>query len=149
MINDLSQAMASTDRDAAFGAELVQGIYATASPKAVFSEPVAHGEYMVITASEVGAAGGFGFGRGFGIDAAGNVSGLSQDASSRGGGGGGGGGGSAGGRPVAIIEIGPDGVKVKPVVDVTKFMLGAISAWVAIAVTLRHGRRFQWPWRGR
>jgi hypothetical protein len=31
------------------------------------------------------------------------------------------------GRPVAIIAIGPDGVTVKPVVDVTKLVLAALT----------------------
>lgn len=38
-------------------------------------------------------------------------------------GGGGGGGGVSGGRPVAVISIGPKGVRVEPVVDVTKIAL--------------------------
>jgi uncharacterized spore protein YtfJ len=38
-------------------------------------------------------------------------------------GGGGGGGGAAGGRPVAVIIIDQEGVRVEPVVDVTKVAL--------------------------
>jgi uncharacterized spore protein YtfJ len=145
MINELREATASTNNEPAFGGELVRRIYDAATPAAVYGQPIVHGEYMIVTASEVAAGGGFGFGRGFGIDPSGNVS-TSGDSSSGGGGGAGGGGGGAGGRPVAVIEIGPNGVRIKPVVDVTKFMLGAISAWVAIAVALGKWRRFRLPW---
>jgi hypothetical protein len=44
-------------------------------------------------------------------------------------------------RPVAVILVGPDGVKVKPVVDVTKIALAAITAWgVMIPVLVRIAR---------
>jgi hypothetical protein len=33
------------------------------------------------------------------------------------------------GRPVAAIVIGPDGVEVKPVLDVTKISLTALAAF--------------------
>jgi hypothetical protein len=38
------------------------------------------------------------------------------------------------GRPVAAIVIGPDGVKVRPIVDVTKVALAAVAAWSGVAV---------------
>jgi hypothetical protein len=44
------------------------------------------------------------------------------------------------GRPVAIIAIGPDGVRVKPVVDVTKVALAGLTAWVSM-LGLAHARR--------
>ena len=45
------------------------------------------------------------------------------------------------GRPVAIIVIGPDGVTVKPVVDLTKLALAAITASAATLGVLRAMRR--------
>lgn len=87
---------------------------AAAEPGAVFGAPVERGEYTVITCSEVGGGLGAGFGSGV-------------DESGAGGGGGGGGGGSFG-RPVALISIGPDGVEVQPIVDVTKVGIAAIAA---------------------
>ena len=58
-------------------------------------------------------------------------------------GGGGGGGGTA--RPIAYIEVGPDGTKVEPIIDEQKIafagmLLGAWAiAWVGMAlVTLLH-----------
>jgi hypothetical protein len=37
---------------------------------------------------------------------------------------------------VAAIVIGPDGVKVEPILDVTQLALAGIAAWGAILVTL-------------
>ena len=37
---------------------------------------------------------------------------------------------------MAAIFIGPDGVKIEPVVDVTKIGLAAIGAWLSIALLL-------------
>jgi hypothetical protein len=47
---------------------------------------------------------------------------------------------------VAAIEIGPDGVRVKPIVDLTKLMMGGVSAAIAIGMNLREARRFRMPW---
>jgi uncharacterized spore protein YtfJ len=123
----------------------IDKIYAAAQPGAVFSAPVVSGAYTIITASEVAAGGGFGFGSGAG-PAPGSESASSpasdapsaaerQAANLQGGGGGGGGGGSSG-RPVAAIVIGPDGVKVEPIVDATKIAIAAIGAWLSIALLL-------------
>ncbi len=106
--------------------KIIDKLYAAAEPGAVFSAPYASGEYTIITASEVGAGGGFGFGMGTSTEQ------KSPDGGATGGGGGGGGGGSMG-RPIAAIVIGPDGVKVKPIVDATKVALAAIGAWSAVA----------------
>src|SRR5687768_13292529 len=78
-------------------------------PGVVFSEPHTVGDHTVITASEVHVGMGLGFGRGSG-------SGGTESGEGRGGGGGGG----SAGRPVAAIIIGPKGVQVEPIVDVTK-----------------------------
>jgi uncharacterized spore protein YtfJ len=103
---------------------LLDKITAAAQPNVAYNPPLeAHG-YTVITASEVISSGGFGIGSG------------DQ------GGGGGGGGGFSMSRPVATIMIGPEGVKVRPVVDVTKLAIACVSAWGAIAIALsRMARR--------
>ena len=44
----------------------MEKLFSAAQAKAVFGEPVVSGNYTVITASEVSAAGGFGSGMGFG-----------------------------------------------------------------------------------
>ena len=48
-------------------------------------------------------------------------------------GGGGGGGAGAMARPVAVIVVGPDGVRVKPVLDTTKLALTALGVFGAAA----------------
>lgn len=52
-----------------------------------------------------------------------------------------GGGGGSSGQPVAIIIIGPDGVTVKPVVDVTKIALAGVTAWGTMFMLLRGMRK--------
>jgi uncharacterized spore protein YtfJ len=84
----------------------VEKIWAAAQPGAVYSAPVTSGDYTIITASEVFAAGGYG---------------LDDEKGS-------GGGGVSRGRPVATIVIGPDGVKIQPVVDATRVALGVMAA---------------------
>ena len=101
-----------------------EGIFAAAQPGAVFGPPVVSGVYTVITASEVVAGGGFGSGWGKG--------GSAHAASDTTGGGGAGGGGGANARPVAAIVIGPDGVAVRPIFDVTKLTLAGLTAGGAL-----------------
>ena len=80
----------------------------------VFAEPVRIGDRVVIPAASVEFSGGFGFGG----DRLAN--------------GGGGGGGYQAGRPVAIIEAGPAGVKVKPVIDFTRVGLTLAAAVLTV-----------------
>ncbi len=108
-------------------------LLAAAQPGAVFGAPVQSGDYTLITASEVMAGGGFG--TGFGMGGPDTDAERAADSQPAAGGGGGGGGGSSG-RPVAAISIGPDGVQVKPIVDVTKLGLAALTAWGAMLLAL-------------
>ncbi len=80
----------------------------------VYAEPVRVGERVVIPAASVEFSGGFGFG---------------GDNQSNGGGGGG---GYQAGRPVAIVEVGPDGVRVKPVIDFTRVGLTVVAAALTV-----------------
>jgi uncharacterized spore protein YtfJ len=59
------------------------------------------------------------------------------------GGGGLGGGGGSHGRPVAVIVIGPNGVRVRPVVDVTKIGIAAVTTWLAMFLMFRRWRRMR------
>ena len=97
---------------------LLDKITSAAQPNAAFSQPVEAAGYTVITASEAISSGGFGLG--------GDVQGS----------GGGGGGGFSMSRPVATIVIGPEGVKIRPVIDATKLAIAAITAWSAMAIAL-------------
>jgi uncharacterized spore protein YtfJ len=92
---------------------------------AVYGEPIQHGETLIIPAAEV--LSGVGFGVGFG-GAETTSSGEGGVPVGESGGGGGGGGGRVFARPVAAIIATPDGVRVEPVVDVTKVALAALTA---------------------
>jgi uncharacterized spore protein YtfJ len=111
-----------------------------ARPGAVFGQPVEAGGYTVITASEVTTGGGFGSGVGVGGPQASGSQGAS---SGPGAGGGSGGGGGSMGRPVAVIAIGPDGVTVKPVFDITKLGVVLLTAWGSVALTAVRMARFR------
>lgn len=116
-------------------------LLSAADSSKVFGQPVTCGEYTVITASEVASGGGYGLGMGFGLPQAtkgkaSESSGASAGNAGEGGGGGTGGGGGSMGRPVAAITLGPDGVTVKPVVDVTKVGLAALTALGAMGALL-------------
>ncbi len=87
----------------------------------VFGDPIREGETTIIPTAEVITGFGFGFGFGRGSDSA-------EQPSHEGGGGGGGGGGSVVSRPVAAIVASPEGVRIEPVIDVTKVALAAITA---------------------
>jgi uncharacterized spore protein YtfJ len=120
----------AADRAEAFSKVFLDKVFIAAQPGAVFGAPVVSGEYTVITASEVGAGGGFGSGRGTGTSVAARS--TENGAPVRGEGRGIGGGGGASGRPIAAIVIGPDGVTVKPIVDLTRIALAGITAWGAM-----------------
>ncbi len=111
----------------------LEKIFAAAQPGAVFGTPVVSGAFTVITASEVGAGGGFGSGRGTLLKPDVKANGTASSAGESGGSGGGGG---ASGRPIAAIIIGPDGVSIKPVFDATKIALAAIAAIAALLALL-------------
>jgi uncharacterized spore protein YtfJ len=130
---------------------------AAASVDAAYGEPVVHGDRLVIPAAEVIGVLGFGVGSGAG--------GMSPDDEDEdedekasageaktnpisgpggsGSGGGGGGGGSVFSRPVAVVVIGPQGVEVKPVVDVTKIVLASVTAGAFAVGMLLQLLRFQ------
>lgn len=119
--------------------ELLERLISVASPSSVFSDPVEAGEYKVITASEARVGMGFGFGGGGGSEP------PSEDpektSQSMGVGGGGGGGGAALGRPVAAIEIGPQGVRVEPIVDPTKIAIAFFATIVSMIAMIGRLKR--------
>lgn len=103
-------------------ADVMLRLIEAADASKVYAAPIQHGETLLIPAAEVLAVAGFGIGAG---------TGSGPDSSGRpraGGGGGGGGGGRTLARGVAVIVSSPDGVRVEPVVDVTKIALAALTA---------------------
>jgi len=93
-----------------------------ASVDHVYSEPVKYGDTVVIPAAEVLSAAGFGYGFGSGS------SGEEEEGEGGSGeGAGGGGGGRVLARPVAVVVVSPEGVRVEPVADRTKVLLALIT----------------------
>lgn len=92
---------------------------ANVSAERVFRDPVQAGERVVIVAAAISVSGGFGFGTG-------------SDEKNLGGGAGGGGGAHSEGRPIAAIEITPDGVRVRPVLDFTRIGLTVLAAVLTV-----------------
>lgn len=92
----------------------------SANVEAVYGPSVSEGEYTVIPAAEVLSIVGFGLGSG------GGSQGAAAD-ENEGSGSGGGGGGRVLARPVAAIVLSPAGVRVEPVVDVTKIVLAVFT----------------------
>ena len=143
-LNEFMQKVASESERRS---QTLDKLLSSADSSKVFSEPVTIGSYTVITASEVASGGGFGSGMGLGVprrrhdEARGEAAGASEGAAAgaqEGAGGGGGGGGGSMGRPVAAIVVGPEGVEVRPLLDVTKISLAALTAFGAMAaLTLR------------
>jgi uncharacterized spore protein YtfJ len=110
--------------------EAITRLFDVYQPGVVFSEPVTVDDNTVITAAEVHVGMGLGFGHG---------SGGADDSDGQGGGVGGGGGSA--GRPVAAIVIGPKGVQVEPIVDVTKIALAFFTTIGAMFMAWRAMRR--------
>lgn len=98
----------------------VDGLFDVTRPEAVFAPPVTVGGRTVISAAELLVGMGIGGGGGPSPATEGQAEGENAGM-------GAGGGGYAQSRPVAVIIIDGDGVRVEPVVDVTKLGLAAIT----------------------
>lgn len=113
------------------GVEQISGaIERAASGEGAVGPPTSVGDATVIPLVETVAQGGFGLGSGSGT----------EGEASQGSGGGGGGGGLGRSRTVAVAIVGPDGVKIRPVVDVTGLALPAVSAVAALLLGRRRRR---------
>ena len=97
----------------------------SAHVEAVYGTPITHDETIIIPTAEVLSFAGFGVGGGSG---SGPNTESSDTPPAEGEGFGGGGGGRVLSRPVAVIIAAPEGVRVEPVVDVTKIGLAALTA---------------------
>jgi uncharacterized spore protein YtfJ len=112
--------------------QTVSEFLATADVKKVYGEPVQSNGQTIIPAAEVLAGIGFGVGAG---------GGQSKDSPEGGFGSGGGGGGRTFSRPVAIVVAGPQGVEIKPVFDMSKIALTALTAFGFMMVTVARMQR--------
>ncbi len=146
MNGEFNNIIAEAEKSQERSFELMEKLLAVAQPGSVYSQPVQSGSYTVITASELMAGIGFGYGVGGGSAPSPAKPGSEEESSSPAGsgiGGGGGGGGGSSGRPVAVVTIGPEGVQVKPVVDVTKLGLAAFTTFGAMLLAFGRMRRFK------
>ena len=107
----------------------------TARAEAIFGQPVVSGDTTVISCSEVAIGMGMGSGSGP-VDEKGNPTG-----------GGSGGGGGARGRPVAVIVITNESVRVEPIFDLTKIVLASLTTGTFILLWV--GRLFLMKGSGR
>jgi uncharacterized spore protein YtfJ len=113
------------------GAEHVsRALERASSGEGAVGQATAVGDHTVIPLVETFAFGGFGGG-----------SGVGSEGGSEGSGAGGGGGGLGRSRTIAIADVGPDGVKVRPVIDITGLALPAVSAVAALLLGRRRRRR--------
>jgi len=120
--NPNSQATKPLDPNAAVSTvqTTMDKFLSVANVEAVYGQPIREGENIVIPAAEVLSFAGFGLGAGSGSQGAG-------ESENTGSGSGGGGGGRVFSRPVAAIVISPKGVRVEPIVDVTKIVLAVFT----------------------
>lgn len=135
----------------------IDKVLTTASVNAVFGKAVRQGDTLIIPAAEVLSFTGFGMGQGSGSAPARHEDGPTEPMmetengpvpdlggevkTATGSGSGGGGGGQTFARPVAVIVAGPDGVEIKPVLDMTKIGLAALTTFGFMLATLARIRR--------
>jgi uncharacterized spore protein YtfJ len=103
--------------------DTIEEFLTAADVRVVYGEPIQHDDTTIIPTAEVLCGLGFGVasGRGTSPD-------DDPDKPSLGSGSGGGGGGRILSRPVAVVVASPEGVRVEPVVDITKIALAGLTA---------------------
>jgi uncharacterized spore protein YtfJ len=116
-------------------AEVMNKMANVASIHAVFGEPVQRGDTIIIPCAEVSMGGGMGMGGGPGGSAEQKTLSVGMGA---------GAGGGASGRPIAVVVMTPEGVRVQPIIDMTKVALAVFTTatfiLVQVARLLRSGR---------
>lgn len=103
--------------------DTMEEFLAAADVRVVYGEPIQHEDTLIIPTAEILCGLGFGVGSGVGSGTDANT-----EKPSMGKGSGGGGGGRILSRPVAVVVASPEGVRVEPVLDVTKIALAALTA---------------------
>lgn len=123
--------------------DLLEQLFDAANPEAVFSAPIVSGDYTIINASDLSVGLGVGYGLGASSGAAEDEDAdeSGKDGASLDAGTGGGGGGGTVNRPIAVISIGPDGVDVEPIVDVTKIILAFFTVVGSMALMFSKMRK--------
>lgn len=123
-MSDVSQSPAPDpgSAQAAASLDVVQGtiekFLSAATIDVVYGKPIKNGDALIIPTAEV--LSGMGFGVAYG-------SGPTSSEQNQGSGGGGGGGGRVLSRPVAVVIASPEGVRVEPVLDLTKIGIAALT----------------------
>jgi uncharacterized spore protein YtfJ len=125
---ELDDMETAEERSIRVAQETMEYFLETADVNAVYAEPIEKGDTLIIPAAEVMAVMGFGVGSGYGQGAPEGEDENGEAQFTGGGGGGGGGGGRVFSRPVAVIVASPEGVRVEPVMDITKIALAAFTA---------------------
>jgi uncharacterized spore protein YtfJ len=121
----------------------LERLFQSARPELVYGQPIEYGETKIIPCAEVTISMGFAGGSGSAPTVKSeNASPSTEAMQSRtaeppGSGLGLGGGGTTKSRPVALIVMTPRGVRVEPIVDVTKIVLATIASGSAIFFSLR------------
>jgi uncharacterized spore protein YtfJ len=103
--------------------DTMEEFLAAADVRVVYGEPIQHEDTIIIPTAEVLCALGFGVGSGGGTNAEQNTDKPFEAKGS-----GGGGGGRILSRPVAVVIASPEGIRVEPVVDITKVALAGLTA---------------------
>lgn len=112
----------------------IDRLFDAARPEAVFAPPLTAEGRTIIGASEVFLWAGVGGGGGMGPAVTDERAPLQVDEGGLGAGAGGG--GIVHGRPVAVVIVDGDGVRVEPVVDATKIGLAALTVLGSALVML-------------
>jgi uncharacterized spore protein YtfJ len=121
--------------------DTMEEFLAAADVRVVYGEPIQHEDTIIIPTAEVLCALGFGVGSGIGTNAE-----EHPDHPSEGKGSGGGGGGRILSRPVAVVIASPEGIRVEPVVDITKVALAGLTALgFMVGMMFRMSRRHALP----
>ncbi len=108
--------------------DTLDNFLSAATVDAVYGEPIEHEGSLIIPMAEVLSGVGFGLGAGYGKNGNDEEDDQQGKSNNVGSGGGGGGGGRVLSRPVGVIIASQEGVRVEPVVDVTKIALAALTA---------------------
>jgi uncharacterized spore protein YtfJ len=117
----------NTEQSTEAGLEMFQDtmeeFLAAADVRVVYGEPIQHDDTIIIPTAEVLCGLAFGVGSGRGSDVEENSTKPASGSAS-----GGVGGGRILSRPVAVVVASPEGVRVEPVVDITKIALAGLTA---------------------